>query len=227
MSLAHVVVLEGRIRIIQRPVKQKPWRILTRSSFSRPSANQKAMRRHPMGRWGSQSPKSNFASELAGRGTDSNVNTLIKARGESFTYGSFADKICHMQEFSRVGINESVVPRPLGFILNLHWMCESQRSVVFGDILYGWRVLVMRTIKRIFSNRDSFLQWDRWCSRGNIIYLVIRITSIIAAIHALGVTNEEPTETTLFLWLKATFATAFAIGIPFFFEKYEHGLHSQ
>lgn len=155
--------------------EQEPLRKLTCSSLSRPSANQEARKWCPTGRWGSQSLESNFPSELAGRGTDNNVNKSIKVYGVSWAYWSFANEVRHMHQFSRVGVDEGIVPRSFCLILNLHWMREYQWSIVLGNILHRSRVSIMSTIERIFGNRGSVVQRDRRCSRGNLICLMVRI----------------------------------------------------
>ena len=118
-----------------------------------------------------------------------------------------------------MGIDESLIPRVDGIVLNLSDVGKSSTSIGASEVLQGRRMVVVFSLKlsldfgqSAFQVNGGFGSRDTGCSE-----VVLSVPSGVCGqgVYLLGLTKEEPKVTTL-LSLNATLATALAKGMPFY-----------
>lgn len=189
--------------------------MLTYSLICRLNATPAVTRSCRMGPWGSQNPVSKPASELEARDTAwKRLDFKVPVLGHS-TYWGLCNKVSHMYKLSGMSIHKRIVPSTFCFVPYLHGVAEHHRSIFFCNVLDRGRLSVIDTVQRDFCNWDSIFKRNGGCRRSGILCDNVSTLDLTFTKDSLGFTNEEPKATTLLSWLKATFAAAFAMGIPF------------
>ena len=127
------------------------------------------------------------------------------------------NEVGELDDVARVGIDERLVPHRLTVVPDLHNVGEGNGAVLLRNELELGRVLVVFCTELALSLGDRIVRRDGGgggrhvgCSGKDEQGSTGKDLK-----NAQGFTNEEPKETTLLALLKATFATAFATGIPF------------
>ena len=140
-----------------------------------------------------------------------------------------SDEIAELDDVAGVGIYERLVPHCLAVVLDLHNVCEGNRTILLRDIFDLGRVAVVRPPKLTLSFGDRIGGGDGRRGRGDVGCGQKRSAkqhkARITGHDVQGLTNEDPKETTLLALLNATLATAFATGIPFCEKRVRETTH--
>lgn len=126
------------------------------------------------------------------------------------------DKVNNGNELSGVGIDESLHPFVRSGVHDLNDVGENNRLIRLNEIFQRGRMVVVLSAKSHLCLSNGVGDGEGWAGGRDSFYIVVSVRPLVTLLnHSLGVTKEEPKETTRLRASNATFATAFAKETPF------------